>query len=183
VTAGVRHFQRIPPPDPAALDARTKEHLNQLQKRLHRVPNMHATMAGAPAVLDAFLGLQAALARGTLEPELRARLALAVSAANSAEYCLAAHEAAGRALKIPDHELAAARDAKSANPKWQAALKFTRAIVENMGMVADADLSAVRAAGWSDAAVLEMVAAAALGLFGNYFNHVVDTQLDAPPAR
>jgi uncharacterized peroxidase-related enzyme len=174
------HMQRIPPLDPAQATGKTKEHLEQLRKRHHRVPNMHATMANAPAVLDAYLSLSSALSHSSLEPDLRARIALAVAAANSAEYCLAAHAEAARALKVPADEIALAREARSRNPRDQAALAFARAVVEEMGQVTDAEMAAVKKAGWSDAAVLEIVASVAASLFTNYFNHAVGTAVDFP---
>jgi uncharacterized peroxidase-related enzyme len=174
------HMQRILPLTAAETTGKTREQLEQIEKKFHRVPNIYATMANAPAVLDAYLALNAALSHTSLEPVLRERIALTVSAANSAEYCLAAHTAAGKALKIDDAELALARDARSSNPRYQAALKFARAVVEDLGQVTDADMAAVKKAGWSDAAVLEIVACATALLFSNYFNHVVATQVDFP---
>jgi uncharacterized peroxidase-related enzyme len=176
------HMQRILPLDPARAAGKTKEHLDQIQKRLHRVPNMHATMANAPAVLDAYVALNAALAHASLDAGLRERIALTVAAANSSEYCLAAHAAAAKALKIDDAEIARAREGQSSNPHYQAALKFARAVVEDLGMVADADVAAAKKAGWSDAEILEITAAVAANIFTNYFNHVVGTQTDAPVA-
>ena len=174
------HMQRILPVDPAQTAGKTKEHLDQLQKKFHRVPNMHATMANAPAVLDAYLALNAALSHSSLDAALRERIALTVGAANSCDYCLAAHGAGAKALKIDDAEIARAREAQSSNPHYQAALKFARAVVEDMGMVTDADMAAVKKAGWGDAAILEITAAVAANIFRNYFNHVVSTQVDFP---
>ena len=174
------HMQRILPVDPAQTTGKTKEHLDQLQKRFHRVPNMHATMANAPAVLDAYMAMNAALAHSSLDPVLRERIALAVAAANSCDYCLAAHVSGAKALKIDDAEIALAKEAKSTNPHYQAALAFARAVVEDLGMVTDAEMAAVKKAGWSDAAILEITAAVAANIFTNYFNHVVGTQVDFP---
>jgi uncharacterized peroxidase-related enzyme len=174
------HMQRILPVDPAATSGKTKEHLDQLAKRLHRVPNMHATMANAPAVLDAYLAMNAALSHVSLEAVLRERISLTVAAANSCEYCLAAHTAGARALKIDDAEIAAAKEGKSSNPRYAAALTFARAVVEELGMVNDAEMAAVKKAGWNDAAVLEITACVAANIFTNYFNHVVGTQVDFP---
>jgi uncharacterized peroxidase-related enzyme len=176
------HMQRILPVEPAQATGKTKEHLEQIAKKHHRVPNMHATMAVAPAVLDAYLALNAALANSSLVPELRERIALTVAAANSCDYCLASHTAGGKLLKIPDAELAAARDSQSTNHKFQTALKFARAVVEELGQVTDADMAAVKAGGWDDAAVLEIVALVSANIFTNYFNHVAATQLDPVPA-
>ncbi|MBI3565542.1 MAG: carboxymuconolactone decarboxylase family protein [Elusimicrobia bacterium] len=172
------HMQRIPPADPAQTTGKTKEHLDQIAKRLHRVPNMHATMAVAPAVLDAYLAMNAALGHSSLPADLRVRIALAVASANSAEYCLAAHTAAAKALKLDDAEIARARDAESSNPHYQAALKFARAVVEELGQVSDAEVHAAKKGGWTDAQVLEIVACACANIFTNYFNHAVATQID-----
>ncbi len=174
------HMQRILPADPARMPAKTKEHLDQIQKRLHRVPNMHATMANAPAVLDAYLAMNAALAHSSLDAGLRERICLTVAAANSCDYCLAAHAAGAKALKIDDAEIANAREAKSSNPHYAAALAFARAVVEDMGTVTDAEFASVKKAGWDDAAIIEITAAVAANIFANYFNHVVGTQVDFP---
>lgn len=174
------HNQRILPVSIEETTGKTKEQLEQIRRKHHRVPNMHATMAAAPAVLDAYLALNAALAHSSLEPDLRERIALAVAAANSCEYCLAAHTDGGKALKIDAAEIERAKEAQSLNAHYQAALKFARAVVEDMGMVTDADMAAVKRAGWSDAAVLEIVAVVSANIFTNYFNHVVATQVDFP---
>ena len=174
------HMQRILPVDPGQTTGKTKEHLEQIRKKYHRVPNMHAAMANAPAVLDGYLALTGALTHTSLDPVLRERIALTVASANSCDYCLAAHTAGAKALKIDDAELAHARAGESSNPHYQAALKFARAIVEELGQVTDADMAAVKKAGWSDAAILEITAVVAANIFTNYFNHVVATQGDFP---
>ncbi len=172
------HMQRILPIEMDKAAGKVKEQLEQVKKRLHRVPNMHATMANAPAVLDAYTALGASLSHVSLDAELRTRIALTVAAANQAQYCLLANAEAGRAQKIPDAELALAREAKSGNAKYQAALKFALAVVEDMGQVTDADMAALHGAGYTDAQALEIVAVAAANLFTNYFNHVVATKPD-----
>jgi alkylhydroperoxidase family enzyme len=46
--------------------------------------------------------------------------------------------------------------------------------------VTDRDLAAVRAAGFDDGAIAEVVAQVALNIFTNYFNHVAGTDIDFP---
>lgn len=174
------HMQRILPVELDKVAGKAKEQLEQVAKRFHRIPNIHATMAVAPAVLDAYLALNAALAHASLPAELRERIAITVASANSCDYCLAAHTAGGKGLKIPDAELAAAREGKSVNHKFQVALTFARAVVEELGQVTDADMAAVKAGGWDDAAVLEIVATVSANIFSNYFNHAAATQVDFP---
>ncbi|MSR64085.1 MAG: carboxymuconolactone decarboxylase family protein, partial [Planctomycetes bacterium] len=50
------------------------------------------------------------------------------------------------------------------------------------GLVSASDLAAVRAAGFGDDAIAEVVANVALNLFTNYFNHVAGTAVDFPAA-
>ncbi len=62
----------------------------------------------------------------------------------------------------------------------QAALEFARAVVREKGFVSDAELQAVRAAGYDVGQIGEIVANVALNVFTNYFNSVGETELDFP---
>jgi len=46
--------------------------------------------------------------------------------------------------------------------------------------VTDRDLDAVRAAGFDDGVIAEVVAHVALNIFTNYLNHVAGTDIDFP---
>jgi alkylhydroperoxidase family enzyme len=61
-------------------------------------------------------------------------------------------------------------------------LRFARTVVEKRGLVEDADLAAVREAGYGDAEIAEVVAHVALNIFTNYFNIVAGTTMDFPKA-
>ncbi|MEU6654325.1 carboxymuconolactone decarboxylase family protein, partial [Streptomyces sp. NPDC046900] len=54
------------------------------------VPNMFATLASNPTVLDVVMTLQGILSR-VLDAKTRHTIALAVSQANGCDYCLAMH--------------------------------------------------------------------------------------------
>src|SRR5258707_4073874 len=55
-----------------------------------RLLNMHAQMAHAPAVLDAYTSIRRATGRhGTLDPPIRAALMIAAAAADDSAYALA----------------------------------------------------------------------------------------------
>ena len=66
--------------------------------------------------------------------------------------------------------------------KTAALLKFARTVVSKQGVVDDADVEAVRTAGYGDAEVAEVVAHVALNVFTNYFNNVAGTAIDFPRA-
>jgi uncharacterized peroxidase-related enzyme len=171
---------RINPVDSGTATGKTKELLDQVQKKLGFVPNMTRTMAVSSAVLEGYLGLSGALAGGALPPKVREQIALAVSEANGCQYCVSAHSAIGKRLGLAEAELTASRDGASSDPKAQAALAFARVLVERRGGVTDADLARVREAGWSDAEVAEIVAHVVLNVFTNYFNITAGTEIDFP---
>lgn len=154
--------------------------MDEVRSRLGKVSNLHATLAVSPAALDAYVALSDALEDTTLDPRLRERLALTVSAADASEYDVAAHTAYGRALSLPEGELARAIDAESREPRVQAAERFVQRLVDKRGHVAESDVEAVRAAGYGDAAILEMVAVTAATIMANYVNRVALTEVDFP---
>ena len=166
--------------NPEHAEAPAKALLDAVNKKLGLVPNMTRAMAANPVVLDGYLALAGALARGKLGARLGERVALAVAEANGCDYCLSVHTAIGRLLKIDAGELEAARDARSSNAASAAALEFAQRVVETRGHVSDDDIAAVRAAGHDDAAIGELVALVALNVFTNYFNSVAATEVDFP---
>jgi AhpD family alkylhydroperoxidase len=146
-----------------------------------KVPNIVGTMANSAAVANAYLGFSGALS-GTLTATLRERLALVTGQANSCNYCLAAHTLMGKGAGLSEEEIIAARQGLADDPKEAAAVAFASNIIENRGRVSDSDVDAVRAAGYSDGEITEIVANVALNLFTNYFNHVTDPVVDFPAA-
>jgi uncharacterized peroxidase-related enzyme len=165
-------------PDKAVAPA--KNLLAAVQKKLGLVPNMTRGMAANPVVLEGYLALAGALSRGKLGARLGELVALTVAEANGCDYCLSAHTAIGGGLRIDAGELDAARDARSSSPATAAALNFARRVVDTRGHVSDNDIEAVRAAGYDDAAIGELVALVALNAFTNYFNSVAATEVDFP---
>jgi alkylhydroperoxidase family enzyme len=55
-------------------------------------------------------------------------------------------------------------------------------VMETKGNVSDADIAAVRSAGYTDGQIAESIAYIGLATYSNYFNHVFDTPLDFPQA-
>lgn len=154
--------------------------LDEVRKRMGRVPNMTKVMANAPVVLEGYLGLAGALKKGTLPAPTSERIALAVGAANECGYCVAAHTFTGKRLaKLSDAEVDAAKAGTSADAKEAAAVAFARDLTESRGK---ADPAPVLAAGWTEEQVLEIVALVALQTLTNYVNKVAETENDWPAA-
>ena len=171
-------------PTPASIDAApaaSRPLLEAVKKQLGVVPNLFRLVSTSPAALEAYLGLSAALNKGTLPAATRERIALAVAEINGCNYCLSAHTYLGKNLaKLDDSEIAANRNGASSDPKAEAALRFAGKVVRARGHVAEDDVRAVKAAGYDDAQVIEIVLHVALNTWTNYINEVAKTDIDFP---
>jgi uncharacterized peroxidase-related enzyme len=155
--------------------------LEAVKKQLGSVPNIFRVVANSPAALEGFLGLNGALAKGTLDARTRERIALAVAEINGCAYCLSAHTYLGKNIaKLDDAEMTANRNGASNDPKAAAAVRFAAEIVRQRGHVSDADIAAVKLAGFDDAQIIEIVLHVALNTLTNYVNEVAKTAIDFP---
>jgi uncharacterized peroxidase-related enzyme len=173
---------RIKPIESGSADGRTNELLEEARRAFGRTPNMIATMANSAATLDGYLGLKGALQKGALSQDLRELISLAAAEVNACKYCLAAHSAAGKMVGLGDSEILASRSGESIDEKTRAALKFVRHLLVERGWIGDADVADVRAAGYTDGEITEIVANVAMNIFANYLNHVAKTEVDFPVA-
>ncbi len=155
--------------------------LEAVHKQLGVVPNLFRVIGNSPAALEGMLGLSGALVKGKIDGKTRERIALAVAEANGCDYCLSAHTYLGTNLaKLDEAEIAANREGGSHDPKAAAAVRFAAKIVAQRGHVGDADLAEVKAAGYDDAQVVEIVLHVALNTLTNYVNEVAETVIDFP---
>jgi uncharacterized peroxidase-related enzyme len=173
-------MQRIAAVNPAEATAKAKELLDGVQAKLGVTPNLMKTLAAGPAALEAYLKFGTALSTGRLDAKFREQIALAVAQANSCEYCLSAHTAFGQMMGLSPEEIAASREAHSADTERDAGLHFVQTLVVQRGIVSDQEVAKVKAAGFSDGEVAELVANAAINIFTNYFNNVARTEVDFP---
>lgn len=159
----------------------SKPLLDAVHKQLGVVPNLMKLVGNSPAALEGYLSLNGALTKGVLSVQLRERIALAIAEYNGCDYCLSAHTyLSTHVAKIDVAEIDAARDAYSADAKTRAALQFARRVAAERGRVSDADLASLRAAGFDDASVVEIVLNVALNVLTNYINNVAETDVDFP---
>ncbi|SEF87730.1 carboxymuconolactone decarboxylase family protein [Marinobacterium lutimaris] len=177
-------MSRIPTPASIA-DApeASKASLEAVNNLLGSVPNLFRIVANSPETLEGYLGLNGALGKGLLDAPTRERIALAVAQVNGCNYCLAAHQYLGANLaKLSVAEIEANRRGSSSDAKAAVAVEFAVKVVKNRGKVSDSDVVAVRAAGYSDAELVEIVGHVALNTLTNYVNEVLGTEVDFPAA-
>jgi len=89
----------------------TAETANPEQKAVYDA--IQAKLGIVPNFLKAFLGLHAIAGDGSLDPQTRERIALALAQQNSCDYCLSAHTAIGRKAGLDGAEIDANRSGTS----------------------------------------------------------------------
>jgi len=158
--------------------------LDAVHKQLGVVPNLMKVVGNSPAALEGYLNLNGALAKGTIGAKTGERIALAVAELNGCSYCLSAHSyLACNLAKLDATEIDANRHGSSGDPKAAAAVRFATQIASARGHVSDADVAAVKAAGFTNAEVIEIVLHVALNTLTNYVNEVAKTEIDFPVVR
>ncbi len=101
-------------------------------------------MSISPNALADWAALMGPLSK-TLDVKTRDGIALAVSEADSCDYCLAAYSYISTNLaKIPPEEITLNREGRSADAKRQAAIAFAKALIEKRGQVSDGEFAAVK---------------------------------------
>lgn len=173
-------MSRIAIPDLADAPDASRPLLEAVRAQLGVVPNLFRVIGLSPSTLAGFTSFSGALAK-TLDVKTRERIALTVAQANGCGYCLSAHTYLALNLaKLSPDEVAKARRGGSADAKANAAVVFADTVVRDRGHVAQSDLDAVRAAGFTDAQIVEIVAVVAENVFTNFLNEVAATEIDFP---
>lgn len=154
--------------------------LDQIQGAFGTTPNMFRAVAHSPAALQSMWSAFGALGGGVIGAALGEQIAVAVANRNGCDYCLAAHTALGRKAGVSGEALAAAQLGESSDPRTAAALRFALKLVEARGEVSADDVQALRAQGFTDEHIVEIVAHVALNLFTNYVNVALAVPVDFP---
>jgi len=161
-------------------DTEQKALLDAIQGKLGMVPNFLGILAHSPDALRAFLGLHGIAEQGQLDPQTRERIALAVAQENSCEYCLSAHTAIGRKAGLSGSEMQANRAGTSEDSRAAAAVTFANALNTHLGDVTQAELNAVREAGYSEAEIVEIITHVGMNILTNLIGKASHVDIDFP---
>jgi len=176
-------MSRLTIPAREAAPAASQPLLDAVETSLGSVPNLFRLVSQSPAALSGLLGLNGALSKA-LDARTRERIALAVAQINGCDYCLSAHSYLGlNVAKLDAAEIALNRRGHSSDPRADAAVSFAAKVATQRGRVSDADLAAVKLAGFTEAQIIEIVSVVAVNMFTNLINNVAETAIDFPVVR
>lgn len=175
-----RDMPRIDKISPGVADPATQDILNSIRTKVGMLPNLHATLAHAPAALRGYLALGDMLAQGELSSAQREIVSIATAQANGCQYCLSAHTMLGKGAGLDHAAIHDARVGAAGSSANHAIGQFVHRLVEARGNISDADLVSARNAGLNDRQILEIVANVAMNVLTNFTNNVCQTVVDFP---
>jgi uncharacterized peroxidase-related enzyme len=154
--------------------------LENIQKAFGFIPNLMATFANSPAVLQGYLAMDGVFEKGTFSPIERQLILLAASEENKCNYCVAAHSTVAKAfLHAPAATIAAVREGKPlADRKQNALVNLVREIVRERGFASPAAVDAFLEAGYQRPQVMELLLGVALKTVSNYLDHLSPATID-----
>jgi len=164
-------------PETAPEAARAR--LQAAKDTLGFVPNLYATMAEAPALLEGYQTLASILEKSDLNATELQIIMMSNNVLNGCEYCMAAHTTLSQMQGVDAAVVTALRDSTPiADAKLEALRLFSIAVNETRGYPTDADIQALLSAGYTRQTVLEVVLATGLKVLSNYTNHIAETPVD-----
>ncbi|MER5491405.1 carboxymuconolactone decarboxylase family protein [Streptomyces sp. NPDC002454] len=148
----------------------SRDLLADLTARHGHTGDMVATMAHSPAVLGGYLQLSRAMGRAKLDRGTSERISIAVQARQGCRLCLDAHVDAARARGVDEDEIERARRGTSADPAIAAIIALALRVHREPTSITDEQVDALRAHGYSDRAIADVVGVVALNVLTGAFN-------------
>ena len=158
----------------------SKPALEEIQKSLGFIPNLMATFANSPTVLEGYLTLSAVFEKGSFTPRERQIILLAASVENNCNYCAAVHsQIANTLLRTPAEVMAAVHNNTPVpDAKLNALVSLVRELVRERGYAKERTIQKFLAAGYKKEQVMELLVGIALKTISNYLDHISPTPLD-----
>jgi uncharacterized peroxidase-related enzyme len=158
----------------------SKPVLERLAKEVGFVPNLAATMAESPTLVEAFVDIRSTYRNGTLSAIEREVVALVTAFDASCAYCMAAHSTFAKMAGASDDVLDAMRSGGlPRDQKLRALAVYARQVVRGRGQVAIDDVRELVRAGFTSAQALEVFVGVAMTTLVSQTYHVAGTPLDS----
>ena len=164
---------------PATAPERSVATLEAVANAYGFLPNLIATYAESPALLEGYVKLADIFGSTSLTPTEQQVVLLTVSRFHECEYCVAAHTTISIGQQIDKSILDALRNDTPINDsKLQTLREFTLHLVEQRGWADEAQIAKLLEAGYTKQTVLDVILGVAVKTMSNYTNHVAETPLD-----
>jgi uncharacterized peroxidase-related enzyme len=158
----------------------SKPSLKNIQNANGFVPNLMATFANNPAVLQGYLALDSIYEKGSFAPRERQLILLAASVENNCNYCEAAHSTILKGALRTSAEIVSAvrKGTPLPDAKLNALVTLVKELVRERGYAKDETIQNFIAVGYRKEQVMELLLGIALKTISNYLDHISPTPVD-----
>jgi alkylhydroperoxidase family enzyme len=145
------------------------------------LPGLHAVMAEAPGLLDAYQRVHELFVNSSFDKDELTVVWQAINVENNCHYCVPAHTGIAKSMGVDDAITDALRnETPLPNAHLEALRDFTLKLVRDRGFVSDEDTQAFLDAGFTKRQILEVVLGYSQKIMSNYTNHLAKTPVDKP---
>ena len=168
------HTKDTAPQDSQAL-------LEKSHNNFGMIPNLHAVMAEAPALLEAYQMAHEIFQKSSFDAEELTVVWQTVNVEHECHYCVPAHTGIAHTMKVDGAITEALRNrTELPTDKLQALHLTTLALVRNRGKLSEKEVTDFFAVGYGRQQLLEIVMGVSQKVMSNYVNQLADTPVDAP---
>ncbi len=166
------HTQETAPADSQPL-------LNNSLKAFGMIPNLHAVMAEAPKVLEAYQLLHGLFQDTSFDNDELTVIWQTINVEHECHYCVPAHTGVAHMMNV-DEAITEALINSTELPtrKLQVLHETTLALIQERGQPSEATLSAFYEVGYENRQLLEVVLGISQKVMSNYINHLSETPVD-----
>ena len=159
----------------------SKPLLENSQAAFGRLPGLHRVLAESPQAFEGYQLLHKLFTQTDFDADELTVVWQTINVEHECHYCVPAHTGLAKMMKVSDDISEALRnETPLPSPKLEALRTFTLQMIRERGNVADDQMQAFLAAGYSHRAALDVVLGLAQKTMSNYINHVAETPLDEP---
>ena len=161
--------------------AGSKELLAKSKAAYGMIPGLHAVMAEAPGLLEAYQQVHELFVNSSFDKDELTVVWQTINVENACHYCVPAHTGIAKSMGVDDTVTNALRDKTALpNARLESLRDFTLALVRERGNLDDATVQTFLDAGFTKRNILEVILGYSQKIMSNYTNHIADTPVDKP---
>ncbi len=148
-------------------------------KTYNMIPGLHAVMAEAPGLLEAYKAVHELFVNSSFDNDELTVIWQTINVEHACHYCVPAHTGIAKAMGVSDDISNALRNETALpNARLEILRIFTLAVVRERGNVDDATVQAFLDAGFTRRQILEVILGVSQKVMSNYTNHLANTPVD-----
>jgi len=162
----------------------SKDLLKRSLKEFGMIPNLHAIMAEAPALLESYQEAHRLFQTTSFNADELTVVWQTINVEHECHYCVPAHAMIASSMEV-DASITACIKAGEVlvDPKLEALRTVALILVRERGRITDEQKNTFYSAGYTKQQLLEVVLGISQKVMSNFINHIADTPIDAPFAK